>query len=805
MTHHIGRGWWRSAALYQIYVRSFADSDGDGVGDLAGIRSRLPVPARARRRRALADSVLPLAGRRPRLRRLGLRRRRPAVRDARRLRRARRGRARARAAHLVDIVPNHTSTEHAWFRNAIADPSTDRVRYFFRLEGRRPPNSWPSTFGGSAWTFDERRASTTSTSSRPSSPTSTGTTRPSSRTSRRSSASGSTAASTASGSTSRTRSSRIRSLRDDARAVPAHAARRLAARARPAGAAPASTARWRRLVDEYPGDRMSSARSCSPTRRTSRATSVPTSCTSRFNFTLLLRGLGRRGAPRGDRATLAALGASAPPRPGCFENHDVTRLPTRYGGASAGGGEPARRRCSCSRCPGRRSSTRARSSASRRSTCPMTAPGSGLLPHERRAAGRDGCRVPLPWKGEPPAFGFTTGTPWLPIPRTGRADRGGAGARPDLDALALPLRRSRSGRATTLRLAGEPAGSLAFDRGDIVCVVNVDAPELELPEGELLLASEPGDHDEPAPDTAAWVGRQSSDRQERHEDIAGIWAFGNMATRFNPAGYKPELAGTSDRAEGAHRGRGPRRPDRRLRVPLPAGALAGEPRRGARGARRPRRSTASRAASTSTRASRRAASARPTTRRAREALRLTREAIDLAGEIGAQMIIWPGIEGYNYPFQTPYERVVGAVRRRRRRGCAQHAKSRGVTVFLEHKNSEPAMKILMRNIGMTLHVIHTLRRQGIDNVSVNMDWQHLLMNGESLAEYAALLARRGPARAPARERRLGHVRRRQHGRDDPVHGDARARGRAAARRLRRQRRAARLRPLPVHRGRGRAR
>ena len=53
------------------------------------------------------------------------------------------------------------------------------------------------------------------------------------------------------------------------------------------------------------------------------------------------------------------------------------------------------------------------------------------------------------------------------------------------------------------------------------------------------------------------------------------------------------------------------------------------------------------------------------------------------------------------------------------------------------------MKILMRNVGMTLHVIHSLRREGIDNVTVNMDWQHLLMNGESLAEYAAMLAAEG--------------------------------------------------------------
>jgi len=53
------------------------------------------------------------------------------------------------------------------------------------------------------------------------------------------------------------------------------------------------------------------------------------------------------------------------------------------------------------------------------------------------------------------------------------------------------------------------------------------------------------------------------------------------------------------------------------------------------------------------------------------------------------------------------------------------------------------MKILMRNIGMTLHVIHKLGERGLDNVKVNMDWQHLIMNGENLAEYAALLAAEG--------------------------------------------------------------
>jgi xylose isomerase len=125
-----------------------------------------------------------------------------------------------------------------------------------------------------------------------------------------------------------------------------------------------------------------------------------------------------------------------------------------------------------------------------------------------------------------------------------------------------------------------------------------------------------------------------------------------------------------------------------------------------------------------------------------EGVRRTIEGVEFSAEVGAHFIIWPGIEGYNYPFQTPYKeswaRFIDAVGQ-----AATRAKELGVTVFLEHKNSEPAMKIFMRNVGMTLHVIHTLRRQGIDNVLVNMDWQHLIMNGENLAEYAALLDAEG--------------------------------------------------------------
>jgi xylose isomerase len=221
----------------------------------------------------------------------------------------------------------------------------------------------------------------------------------------------------------------------------------------------------------------------------------------------------------------------------------------------------------------------------------------------------------------------------------------------------------------------------------------------------------------------------------------GIWAFGGMATRFNPGGYKPELAtaSTVDKVRTAVEGLGDLIDDYEFHYPQELsrdtldevrGALDGhgiyciasglhlDHRFGKGGFCSPDDATRA------------------------EALRLTFEAIDLAGEIGANMIIWPGIEGYNYPFQTPYAeswaRFVDGVGQ-----AAQHARERGVTIFLEHKNSEPAMKILMRNIGMTLHVIHKLRAEGIDNVTVNMDWQHLIMNGEPLAEYAALLAAEG--------------------------------------------------------------
>src|SRR5690242_7231788 len=149
--------WWRSAVIYQVYVRSFADANGDGIGDLEGVRSRLdylrdlgvdavwlnpfyPSPQN--------DAGYDVSDYRDVDPRFG------TLADADEL---------IATAHelglrvMVDVVPNHTSSEHPWFQAALqAGPgSRERARYLFRdgrgADGSIPPNDWVSVFGGPGW------------------------------------------------------------------------------------------------------------------------------------------------------------------------------------------------------------------------------------------------------------------------------------------------------------------------------------------------------------------------------------------------------------------------------------------------------------------------------------------------------------------------------------------------------------------------------------------------------------------------------------------------------------------------------
>jgi len=150
--------WWKDAIVYQVYVRSFADSNGDGRGDLEGLRSKLdhlrdlgvdaiwlcpcfPSPQRDHGY-DVADyfDIEPTYGTLHDFDRL--------VEDAS-----------ARSIRVVlDVVPNHCSSEHAWFQAALqaAPGSPERARYWFRdgkgPNGDQPPNNWRAIFGGPAWT-----------------------------------------------------------------------------------------------------------------------------------------------------------------------------------------------------------------------------------------------------------------------------------------------------------------------------------------------------------------------------------------------------------------------------------------------------------------------------------------------------------------------------------------------------------------------------------------------------------------------------------------------------------------------------
>ncbi|AOP46192.1 glycoside hydrolase family 13 protein [Streptomyces lydicus] len=498
-----GPGWWRDAVIYQVYVRSFADSDGDGVGDLRGARERLPYlrdlgvdavwltpfysSPQADGGYDVADyrAVDPLFGN---------------LQDADDL---------IRTAHdldlrvIVDIVPNHTSDRHPWFR----DPELARQRYVFRPgkgeHGELPPNDWESVFGGPAWTRTDRgdwylhlfapeqpdldwdnpdvhaefeavmrfwldlgvdgfRVDVAHGMVKASGLPDIG-----------------------HGQQAKLIGSQVLPFFDQ---DGVHAIHRT----------------WRRLLDGY-GDAhgrqvIGVAEAWAPTAERLALYVRPDELHQAFNFQFL-------NAPwRADAlravidASLAATTSVGAPTTWVLSNHDVVRHTTRLGG-----GLPR----------------------ARAATLLMLAlPGSAYLyqgeelglpevtdlPDEVRqdpaffrgsqAGGqdgfRDGCRVPLPWTGEAPPYGFGTGGSWLPQPAdwaalTVDAQTGDPASTLELYRTALDLRRRLPGLGDGgMSWQPAPDGVLAFTRPGLLCTVNTLPHDVELPSpGTPLLASAP--------------------------------------------------------------------------------------------------------------------------------------------------------------------------------------------------------------------------------------------------------------------------------------------------------------------------
>jgi alpha-glucosidase len=520
--------WWHDAVFYEVYVRSFADSDGDGLGDLRGITSRLPylrdlgvdavwvTPFYPSPQHDGGYDVADYTDVDPRFGRL---------RDVDTLL------ARAHELGLkvvVDLVPNHTSSDHPWFQEALAarPGSPARARYLFRKGrgrgGNQPPNNWESVFGGPAWTrvasgewylhlFDVSQPDLN------------------------------------------WRNPEVAALFEEVlrfwldrgvdgfRVDVAHGLVKERTLRDQRGVAPGQrdlpgdresramverTSRdepmwdqpevhdiyrsWHRILEEYPGDRMAVAEAWTQSPESMARYVRADELNQAFNFAWLLAPWSAAAFAEVVRGTLAAVGPVGAVPTWVLSNHDVVRHPTRYGG-------------------GPRGLARARAA-----TLTMLAlPGSAYLyqgeelgleevdvPPEFRQdpawfrtgkPGRDGARVPLPWRGtrSPYGFGPAGAKPWLPMPDdwarlTVAAQRKDPESTWCFYRAALRARRHLAapdeveivdGRSTVLELR----------RGDLTILCNCGSRPVRIPAGEVVLASGPLEGRLLPPDTAVWV------------------------------------------------------------------------------------------------------------------------------------------------------------------------------------------------------------------------------------------------------------------------------------------------------------
>jgi alpha-glucosidase len=553
-----GAEWWRTAVIYQIYPRSFADANGDGIGDLAGITQRLPALVElgidaiwlspfypSPQRDAgydVADycDVDPLFG---------------TLADFDRM---------LSAAHergirvIVDLVPNHTSSDHPWFQAALtAGPGSEgRARYIFRdgrgESGQLPPNNWESVFGGEAWTRVQHPDGTPGQwylhlfdTTQPDLDWQNPWVR-----------------------------EQFRGILrfwldrgvDGFRVDVAHGlvkADGLPDWVPPAkggsmggGSAtlepgistePLSTAPywaqdgvheiyrdWRALLNEYAGDRILAAEAwVDPLSQVAKWVR-PDEMHQAFNFAYLETTWNAQALMSVIDQSLDAFAAVGAPSTWVLSNHDVVRHASRLaltadnlqghgiGPKTVGLPDPV---------VGLR---RARAATA----LMLSLPGSSYLyqgeelglpevidlPDSARQDptwfrtkgeryGRDGCRVPIPWESAAPSYGFgPSPASWLPQPKEWAhlardIEDGVAGSTLELYKLALRLRREFClGLGSVEWLKGFGTDVVAFRNGNVTVIGNAGSASVALPDGEVLLASEElGDGRTLPGDTTAWL------------------------------------------------------------------------------------------------------------------------------------------------------------------------------------------------------------------------------------------------------------------------------------------------------------
>jgi len=547
------RPWWRDAVTYQIYIRSYADSNGDGKGDVEGIRTRLPYlkelgvdaiwitpwypSPQIDHGYDVADymAIEPDYG---------------TLADAERL---------IKESHehgikiLVDIVPNHSSDLHAWFQAALkaAPGSPERARYHF-VDGKGPnedlpPNNWTSIFGGCAW------QRVIETDGKP-------------------------------GQwylhlfaveqpdfnweNQDVRDYFVDVLKfwldrgvDGFRIDVAHGMVKaaglpdiveadtesdmLAAETRPfwdQDGVHEIYRQWRKVLDSYPGDRMAVAEAwVSPASRIARYLR-PDELANSFNFDFLSSPWEPESLKKMINRSMEALEEVGAPSSWVFNNHDVVRSVDRFDlGLIAGTSNTTlERQGDPKKFNLKRGTLRARSGALLMLALPggayvyqgeeLALPEARDIPEDRLTdprwamsehtdRGRDGCRVPIPWKKDSAgAFGFSSNpalTPeqaWLPQSHNW-GDFAVEAQEDDPSSTLTMYRRALAIRHEESGLGDGPmswinAGDhvLAFSRpGDFACYVNFGDP-IELPaHSKILLSSAPIHGSKLPTDTAVWL------------------------------------------------------------------------------------------------------------------------------------------------------------------------------------------------------------------------------------------------------------------------------------------------------------